>query len=181
MDEELKSTLLRVVPIAFVIPIPFIVCKFKKFPFRETLALKWPPVKQILIWLCIYAVFAIINEFYYLQSEAFRSRAWDFELPVVIIRSIGIIVLAPVAEELIFRGLLFNRLSRLRTGEIGAVIITTVFFAAAHYQYGLSDMLYIVYLGLLLGIVRWRTGSVFLTITMHMIANTISVVEFLVA
>jgi len=181
LDEELKSALLRVVPIGFVIVIPFIVCKFRKLPVRETLGLTWPSCKQALLWLSIYAVFAIINEYFYLQTEAFRSRGWDSELSVVIIKSIGIILLAPVAEELIFRGLLFDRLSLMKTGPIGAIVITAVFFTVAHYGYSVSDLSYILMLGLLLGIVRWRTGSVYLTIIMHMIANIISVVEFLIA
>ena len=79
---------------------------------------------------------------------------------------VGLVLIAPAAEELVFRGLGFATLGRF------ALPVTTGLFALAH---GLPVLLLPVAIaGLLLGIVRTRTGSVYPGMGVHMSLNALA-------
>ena len=75
------------------------------------------------------------------------------------------VVVAPVAEEIIFRGFLFRGL----TGQSPIIAVSTIslVWAFAHLGMAWSIKLQIVLLGLLFGWVRWRSGSTVLPMLMH--------------
>jgi len=83
-------------------------------------------------------------------------------------------VIAPVCEEILFRGFIFRALCNAR-GPWPAAIVTGILFGIVH---GLSapavDLLPLALLGFLLCVVYWRTGSIYLTILMHSINNSIA-------
>src|SRR5262249_1917645 len=70
-------------------------------------------------------------------------------------------------EELLFRGLLYRGLAASRIGIVGAIVVTSVMFAAFHFQLWFSNHDWwhwmsatrIFLVGLLLGWLRARTGS----------------------
>ncbi|GGE06364.1 hypothetical protein GCM10011571_04380 [Marinithermofilum abyssi] len=82
-------------------------------------------------------------------------------------------LIGPVAEELVFRGVLFSLLSR-RLGKIAAVIITALLFALFHVDVAFLASLFV--LGLLLGGLRAAFGSIWIPILFHVVNNTVSVV-----
>ena len=63
---------------------------------------------------------------------------------------------------------------------IGAIIISSALWAVIHVQYGLYGVSTILFLGIILGIARVKTGSVMLTIGMHSAVNIISIFETLI-
>lgn len=81
-------------------------------------------------------------------------------------------LLAPVAEELVFRGLLYGWLAG-RWSNLVAFIVSSLAFAAAHTEP--LHILMVLPLGLWFGWLRWRTGSLVPTIVAHIINNTIAV------
>jgi len=81
-------------------------------------------------------------------------------------------LLAPVAEELVFRGLLYGWLAG-RWSNLVAFIVSSLAFAAAHTEP--LHILMVLPLGLWFGWLRWRTGSLIPTIVAHIINNTIAV------
>jgi membrane protease YdiL (CAAX protease family) len=85
---------------------------------------------------------------------------------VLSIAIVGLVVVAPAAEELVFRGLGFATLGRF------ALPLTTALFAVAH---GLAVLLIPVAIaGLLLGLIRERTNSVFPGMGVHMSLNALA-------
>ena len=83
-------------------------------------------------------------------------------------------VIAPICEEMLFRGLMFRSLSNWR-GPWPAALITGALFGAVH---GLSapvaDLVPLAFLGVLLcGIYQW-TGSLYPCIALHVLNNSIS-------
>jgi len=94
--------------------------------------------------------------------------------PVIFLISVA--VLAPVTEELMFRGFMVSGLQRSRLGSSGAVIFTALFWAVIHMQYGLFDITLIFLLGCLLGASRIVTGSVYPAVAAHMTVNFLSYV-----
>jgi membrane protease YdiL (CAAX protease family) len=80
--------------------------------------------------------------------------------------------LAPLAEELVFRGLLYGWLAG-RWSNLVAFVVSSLAFAAAHAEP--VHILLVLPLGFWFGWLRWRTGSLVPTIVAHMINNTIAV------
>lgn len=85
---------------------------------------------------------------------------------------IGIALLPAIAEELLFRGFLFGRLSD-RFGPRFGLLGSSILFGAAHLD--LMQGLAAFGLGLYLGGVRLRTGSVHVCILCHASNNTLAI------
>lgn len=84
-----------------------------------------------------------------------------------------IAVVAPVAEELFFRGMLYPVLRR-RWGVGWGIVLNAVIFALVHFIPLLLPGLF--YIGLLLAWVRERSGSVIPCIVLHAIQNGLVVI-----
>jgi uncharacterized protein len=95
---------------------------------------------------------------------------------------IAAVVLAPVAEELLFRGLLFNALLRRRSVHVAA-LVSSVVFAVVHVDVAVSQPLALVGLtlvGLALAYAYHRTGSLLVPIAGHAAFNGVTLVLALV-
>ncbi len=84
---------------------------------------------------------------------------------------IAIVILAPIVEELFFRGYLFKLLQE-KLGDNPAMIITSLLFAAAHFN--LFTFLPILIMGGLMGWARKRSGSILPSLILHMMNNLIA-------
>lgn len=85
---------------------------------------------------------------------------------VLAIAVVGLVLVAPAAEELVFRGLAFASLGRF------ALPLSTILFAVAH---GLPVLLIPVGIaGLALGLLRRRSGSVLPGMVVHMTLNALA-------
>ena len=80
---------------------------------------------------------------------------------------LSMVVLAPLVEELVCRDLLFGALARTRLRALGAWLVSSVCFAMVHGQYDRFELLPVFLIGLILGWIRWRTGSVLTTVVIH--------------
>lgn len=96
---------------------------------------------------------------------------------------LGIILLAPIYEELIFRGLIWRAIAEQfvsdRRGAIIASIISGVLFASIHLQYDFYELGTIFVLALVLGFARYRSGSILLPIAIHIANNALSMTQYL--
>ena len=81
------------------------------------------------------------------------------------------VVLAPITEEVIFRGLIFSRLERAMPGWLAAVL-SALAFGLCHGQP--AWMAYAFVLGLVFAFLRLRTGSILPSMLAHFIFNGIS-------
>jgi uncharacterized protein len=81
--------------------------------------------------------------------------------------------LAPLVEELVFRGLLYGWLAG-RWGTVVAWIVSSLAFAAAHVE--LAHIILVLPLGLWFGWLRRRTGSLWPSLVSHMVNNGLAVV-----
>jgi membrane protease YdiL (CAAX protease family) len=87
----------------------------------------------------------------------------------------GVIFAAPLTEEIIFRGALFSGIANSPLGRVGAVLITSAVWALAHKlsaPWLFVGVLFIM--GLALGMLLLRFGSLWVTIACHTAWNTIS-------
>ncbi len=91
--------------------------------------------------------------------------------PFLILLTVGI--LAPVAEEILFRGAIYN-LIKDKFNKFAAVIVSAILFAVIHMN--LYQASYALIIGLFMGFIIMKTGSLWLTIIFHIAYNTLSVI-----
>ena len=105
------------------------------------------------------------------------------ETPVQLLLAVMIaVVLAPLAEELVFRGLLHRGL-RARMRVIPATLISSVLFALVHVDVVLSQPIALVGLtlaGAVMAIAYERTGSLLVPIVIHAVYNATTLVALVV-
>ncbi len=89
----------------------------------------------------------------------------------------AVIVAAPLGEEIIFRGFVFKGIQNSPIGAIGAILISSLGWAALHIQYDLYGVGTIFVMGLLLGTARLKSNSLSIPIMMHAIASFIATIE----
>ena len=89
-----------------------------------------------------------------------------------------VIILAPIGEEIFFRGLLFQALSR-KLGIWLAIIVSGLIFAALHLS--LYALLPLVATGIALAYIFYRSGNLWVSITAHAAINTISTVFLIIS
>jgi membrane protease YdiL (CAAX protease family) len=87
---------------------------------------------------------------------------------------ITVVVLAPITEEWVFRGFVFDGLTQMRGGALTATVVTSLLWASIHLQYSWREMSVIFLFGLVLGAVRHATGSVWPLILLHVFNNLLS-------
>jgi membrane protease YdiL (CAAX protease family) len=80
----------------------------------------------------------------------------------------ALVILAPIAEELIFRGYLYGKL-RTRLSAIPAIILVSVLFGFMHGQWNVGVVVGVM--SIFLCIARELTGTIYAGILMHMIRN----------
>jgi hypothetical protein len=83
-------------------------------------------------------------------------------------------VLAPVAEEFMYRGVLMMTLLK-QMGILGALIVSSALFAIVHLPTEPQAVLPLFFLGIALGYVAYRTRSLVAPIVTHAIFNTLMV------
>lgn len=80
-------------------------------------------------------------------------------------------LLPAVCEELTFRGFIFGGLLH-QGGALRAIVVSALFFGFTHTL--LQQSIAASMMGLVLGLIAWRTGGVVCTIIVHAINNTLS-------
>lgn len=85
--------------------------------------------------------------------------------------AIAMVIAAPAMEEFLFRGFLLPGLATARFGMPGAIALTSLAWASMHIQYEMFFIAQIFLFGLVLGWLRWRSGSTTLTLGLHALVN----------
>ena len=89
---------------------------------------------------------------------------------------LAVVGAAPLFEEVFFRGFLFSGLQNSRVGLTGAVLISAACFVCIHAQYEPYELMVVFGLGVLFGMARHATRSLWVPITMHSLWNLIAFV-----
>lgn len=100
-------------------------------------------------------------------NEAFEELAIS---PIILILTVAII--APIYEEVVFRGILLKGMAK-KVNPILALIVSALFFAVVHFNIpqGINAFL----LGLVIGAIYLKTGSIYLSIFAHFMNNAMAI------
>lgn len=83
----------------------------------------------------------------------------------------SVVVLGPIVEELLFRGLVFHYLEKFKAGWF-PIVFSGIFFGIWHQEP--VQVVYTAIMGIALGIVYAKTRSMKVTIAMHILNNFLS-------
>jgi membrane protease YdiL (CAAX protease family) len=78
---------------------------------------------------------------------------------------------APITEEFLVRGFLYRGWSESLLRPAGAIVLSSLVWTAMHLQYDWFFFGEIFSMGLLFGYMRYRTGSIWVTVVMHALNN----------
>jgi len=145
------------------------------------LGLKTIALRTMLFWLGIITLFALLAEL------LAHLAGWPF-MPDFMVAAyatvyfpplfwIALIVAAPLFEEVFFRGFLFEGFQHSRVGPGGAVFLTSLAWTILHVQYGGYELGTIFALGVIFGIARWKTQSIFPPLAMHSLFNLLAMAQ----
>ena len=90
----------------------------------------------------------------------------------LILGLISVIIIAPIAEEFIFRGFLYSQLKITKFGSWGAVAVSSLLWTVIHFQYEPLILVILFIFGIFLGYIRMAYSSLVLPIALHAINNT---------
>jgi membrane protease YdiL (CAAX protease family) len=154
---------------------------------KDYLALNWPARQEVAIALVVFiALLPIMDGSAYLLGQPiipsfivdiYRNAQSTGTLPLL---WLAIVVAAPVAEEIIFRGFIFRGWVRSARYAAPGIVIVAAVFAIIHIQYNWFGVLQVFLIGLTLTWVRWRSGSTLLPMVLHVIANFYAMMQAVV-
>ncbi len=176
---------------AFIIITPLYIARLKWPQIAEKLALTKPFRLSMVPWaLTMWGLYfassiAIVLVLSYVkipwidltqaQNVGFSNLTQGYEY---IAAFVALVILAPIFEELIFRGYLFGRL-RGRYGFIVTSIVTSLVFAIAHQQINVGIDVFV--LSMFMCYVREQFESIWPSVLIHMFKNTFSYILIFIA
>jgi membrane protease YdiL (CAAX protease family) len=156
----------------------------------EYLALVWPRLRDVLrgigwgvlAWFAVIIIILSIAGVMYALGKTpahpnsfhtFNEIAGVGRLPFLISLWLLLLVVAPIAEEILFRGFFYRGLIG-PLGTASTIMLTSIVFGLLHkYGFGWDRVVAITALGLLLGWLRYRTGGTTVPIIAHATLNFI--------
>jgi len=167
----------------FVLLVPVIIwaSNFRTQSWRDTLGLHPVPWRVFGFWGLVYCGYYVLQSVLELlapldMGELISSLSGSRHLGLFL----AFVFLAPVVEELVFRGYLFRAWRYTRLGLWGTVLLTSVLFAAIHgFQYPWLTLVYLFIFSMLLGLAREKTGSLLTPIALHVLNNALAMTMLL--
>jgi uncharacterized protein len=108
------------------------------------------------------------------QLDIYRSASAAGWLPWLLL---SLVVVAPLGEEILFRGFLFRGWHRSPHDIWAVIVATALLWALTHVQYNPYYMAQVFVIGLVFGWFRYKSGSTILTMVLHGLFNLGSTIE----
>jgi uncharacterized protein len=156
----------------------WVAIRVSRTPFAEYLALRWTAWSNLLIG--IVALFVLVMGWDLVSrmtgrevtpgfmGDVLQSARADGALWLLVF---AFCVAAPVSEELFARGFLYRGWSESFLGPVGAILLSSMVWTALHLQYDWFFFGEVFSIGLLLGYLRYRSNSTWLTVVLHSLNN----------
>jgi uncharacterized protein len=167
-----------------VLAATWIAIRSTRTPFADYLALRWTSWRHFFVGL---ASMAILVGGWDLLSRALGREVTPGFMGEVMksaqdagalwLLVIAFCVAAPVWEEIFSRGFLYRGWSESKLGVAGAIFLSSLAWTSLHLQYDWFFFGEIFSIGLLLGYLRYRTSSTWLTIALHGLNNLAATIQ----
>lgn len=114
------------------------------------------------------------------QLNIYRTASAAGFLPLLMLW-LAVIVVTPVGEEVLFRGFLFRGWLRAPGDAWPVILVTAFLWSIIHVQYDWYVIGQVFVFGVMLGFMRWATGSTILTIVLHAMINCEGMLETVIS
>jgi uncharacterized protein len=162
----------------------WIATHFLRKPFADYLALRWTSWQNFLIGAVGLAVLVggwdLLSRLLGREvtpgfmGDVLKSAQASGALWLLVI---AFCVAAPMSEEILARGFLYRGWSESRLGVLGVIILSSLAWTSLHLQYDWFFFGEVFSIGLLLGYLRYRFYSTWLTIFLHGLNNSAAVTQ----
>lgn len=150
----------------------------KGVPLDEYLGLKRIPLKQIGMWLLGTIIYLIVSGLLLdslgVQDSKFMKDVGKSNTITLMVFTVVVVSVVPLYEELIFRGFLYTGFLHSSQGVAGAIIIPSLIWSIIHIQYEPIFIVSIFLMGIIFGIARYVTRSIWTPIAMHSFMNLVA-------
>ncbi len=177
---EIYSGLLITEYLIILLPV-LLYLKVKGYSIRETLRLNSISIKQI-IYVILIVIFSYpIAVFFNYLGIVFLSKYGQLlpsSVPIpessreLLLGILTISITPGICEEVMFRGMLMKSYESM--GRKKAIIYTAILFGIFHFN--LQNLLGPIFLGIMFGILVYRTDSILSSMIAHMINNLIALI-----
>jgi membrane protease YdiL (CAAX protease family) len=153
-------------------------------PFADYLGLRWTSWSNLLLG--VVALVVLVGGWDMLSralgrevtpgfmGDVLKSAQADGALWLL---AIAFCVAAPMSEEIFARGFLYRGWAESRLGVPGAIVLSSLAWTSLHLQYDWFFFGEVFCIGLLLGYLRYRSESTWLTIVIHGLNNFAATVQ----
>ena len=180
---DLLKILLRTLP--FLIIIIALMIRVKKGKIsKDELGLRTPDTKlKAFIWWASFLVFCVATELTLYHFKLLEVKTHEFKILTSSVRILGMVLLAPIAEELLYRGLFLSKLMSFKVNKHLSIFLLSILFVVVHsfaFENTLMSKIGIVQAFLdstLFAYARLKTKSIYTPIIMHMTGNLIATFE----
>jgi membrane protease YdiL (CAAX protease family) len=164
----------------------WIATRAARMPFADYLALRVPSWKELAIGAA--ALLVLITGWDLLSRalghetspgfmvDVLKSAQADGALWLLVF---AFCVAAPITEEFFARGFLYRGWSETFLRPVGAIVLSSAVWTAMHMQYNWFFLGQVFSIGLLLGYLRYRTNSTWLTVAVHGLNNLLATLQSL--
>jgi membrane protease YdiL (CAAX protease family) len=183
MHTETGSALARVIPFAIVLFILLVQIKKGKIPSAGLFINRPASTRHFLYWVIGFFILALLIEFILQAMGLLQFSQWNHPLLPSLILIAGAVLLAPMVEELIFRGLMIQVLTQRKLNLHLAILIQAVVFVLLHnfsYQNTLPSNIAVIQNladAVLFGYAKQYTKSIYTPVAMHITGNCIATIE----
>ena len=179
--ETVGSAIVYVAMVAIVVGLPWLIFNFKTD--RQEIGLSrlpsWLDIiitpAGLVIYVIISTILMIVSENILPSIDLYQAQELGFEgvnqRYEYILAFLSLVVIAPIAEEVLFRGFLFGKLKKYLPIWVAALVVS-VTFGLIHGQWNLAIDTFA--LSLVLCLLRQNTGSLWSSILLHMTKNGIA-------
>ena len=155
-------------------------------PFADYLALRRPSWRQFLVG--VVGLFVVVMGWDLISrltgrevqpgfmGDVLKSARADGAMWLLVV---AFCIAAPITEEFFARGFLYRGWSESFLRPIGAIILSSLVWTGLHLQYDWFFLGEVFSIGLLFGYLRYRSGSIWLTVILHGLNNLAAVVQTL--
>jgi hypothetical protein len=158
-----------------IITIPvFILSKIKNDSFIPFLGLSFTKrFSGFLFKGFLYTFFPFIIVFFAMQSMELIAKSTEFTFSIISVFQILVIFILATQEEILFRGFLMKTFN-LKFSVFSSIILSSIIFSGIHsvnHNYGIIASVNTFIAGFILGLMYFRSGSLWLPIFYHFFWN----------
>lgn len=180
----------RIISLSVIMGLPailimlWIATRLSRTPFADYLALRWTSWRMLAVGVASMVMLMVVWEI--ISRVAGRESSPGFMMDVLkTARADGALwllvfafcVAAPITEEFFARGFLYRGWSESFLGVGGAILLSSVVWTLMHMQYSWFFLAQVFSIGLLLGYLRYLSGSTWLVVVLHGLNNLAATVQ----